>query len=147
MTTNPLSLQSRDSSLFKDPSGEKSQFLMKTFLGALFMIALGCVVALLSLYQWGSPQPWSSLDIFSGGVILFGLIWAFGHDAISSRNFSFARGIARGGGRNLRLADVSVDRYFRGSGVERFFRLRPLAPCSAACGKPFSRSSDSRSIV
>jgi protein-S-isoprenylcysteine O-methyltransferase Ste14 len=78
VTTNPLSLQSRDSSLFKDPSNEKSQFLMKTFLGALFMIALGCVVALLALYQWGSPQPWSSLDIFSGGVILFGLIWAFG---------------------------------------------------------------------
>ena len=33
--------------------------------------------SLLSI-QWGSSQPWARLDIFSGGVILFGLIWAFG---------------------------------------------------------------------
>ena len=78
MTTNPLSLQSRGSSFLKDPSNEKSQFLAKAFFGALFMIAVGCASALLFLFQWGSPQPWARLDIFSGGVILFGLIWAFG---------------------------------------------------------------------
>ena len=78
MTTNPLSLHSRDSSFFKNRPKEKSQFLIKTFLGTLFMIALGCAASLLSLYQWGSPQPWSRLDVFSGGVVLFGLVWGIG---------------------------------------------------------------------
>jgi protein-S-isoprenylcysteine O-methyltransferase Ste14 len=78
VTTNPVSLQTGRKPLFQSPAGEKSQFLAKTFFGALFMIFLGCVVALVSLYQFGSTQPWARLDVFSGGVILFGLLWAFG---------------------------------------------------------------------
>jgi protein-S-isoprenylcysteine O-methyltransferase Ste14 len=78
VTTNPVSLHSGRKPLIQNPSGEKSQFLAKTFFGTIFMILVGLAVALLSLYQWGSAQPWARLDIFSGGVILFGLIWAFG---------------------------------------------------------------------
>jgi protein-S-isoprenylcysteine O-methyltransferase Ste14 len=78
VTTNPLSLQSRGKTHFKNSSAGKSQFLAKTFFGALFMIVVGFVSALLFLYQWGSQQPLARVDIFSGGVILFGLIWAFG---------------------------------------------------------------------
>ena len=78
MTTNPLSLQSRGKTHFKHSSAGKSQFLAKTFFGALFMIVVGFVSALLFLYQWGSQQPLARVDIFAGGVILFGLIWAFG---------------------------------------------------------------------
>jgi protein-S-isoprenylcysteine O-methyltransferase Ste14 len=78
VTTNPLFLPTRGKTNFKDPAGDKSQFLLKEFFGALLMIVLACVVALTSLYQWGSSQPWARLDIFSGGVILFGLIWSFG---------------------------------------------------------------------
>jgi protein-S-isoprenylcysteine O-methyltransferase len=78
VTSNPVSLQPTRKTLFENPAADKSQFLTKTFFGTLFMIGVGCATALASLYQWNSAQPWARLDIFSGGVIAFGLIWAFG---------------------------------------------------------------------
>jgi protein-S-isoprenylcysteine O-methyltransferase Ste14 len=49
----------------------------RAFWGTLLFIALHFVVALAFLWQWGTPRPWSRVDIFSGGFLLISLMWVY----------------------------------------------------------------------
>ncbi len=49
----------------------------RVFWGTLLFIALHFVVALAFLWQWGTPRPWSRVDIFSGGFLLISLMWVY----------------------------------------------------------------------
>lgn len=44
----------------------------------LTLVFFGCYLldALAGLRQWHSPHPWARLDVFSGGILLVGLVWA-----------------------------------------------------------------------
>jgi protein-S-isoprenylcysteine O-methyltransferase Ste14 len=53
------------------------KFLAKAFASALLFIVLYAAAALCCLRQWGSPHPWSRLDIFSGGFLAISLIWVY----------------------------------------------------------------------
>lgn len=45
--------------------------LLLGFAALFFLAALAC------LRRWGSPEPWSRLDIFSGGYLLLSLVWLY----------------------------------------------------------------------
>ena len=55
-----------------------SRYLIQAYLRAVLFIAGCAAAAILSLYQWRSDDPWGRFDVFSVGVIVFGLLWAFG---------------------------------------------------------------------
>lgn len=48
------------------------------FWGTLLFIALYFAAALACLWQWGSPRPWSRVDVFSGGFLVISLMWVYG---------------------------------------------------------------------
>ena len=46
--------------------------------GAILILIVYLAAAIACLWQWNSPQPLARLDIFSGGVIAFFVIWSIG---------------------------------------------------------------------
>ncbi len=55
---------------------DSSKPMTKIFFGTLVFFAAYIVATLLCLRQWGTPHPWSRLDVFSGGFLLLSALWA-----------------------------------------------------------------------
>ena len=55
---------------------ESSRSLRKAYWSAILSPSLGIALALLCLRQWGSPQPWSRLDVYSGTFLTVGVLLA-----------------------------------------------------------------------
>ena len=58
-------------------SNRSEKFLAKSFAMAVTFIVLSTAAALCCLRQWGTGDPWSRVDIFSGGFLLISLIWVY----------------------------------------------------------------------
>jgi protein-S-isoprenylcysteine O-methyltransferase Ste14 len=65
------------SSLARRARTQAGESLRAAFWGTLVFIALYFAAALACLWQWGSPRPWSRVDIFSGGFLLISLMWIY----------------------------------------------------------------------
>jgi protein-S-isoprenylcysteine O-methyltransferase Ste14 len=57
------------------PSHSESKRLHSAYWGTLLFIAVYLVAAVGCLWQWGSTEPWSRVDVFSGGFLLISLMW------------------------------------------------------------------------
>ena len=64
-----------------------SQKLTRAFWGTLFFSACYLAGALVCLWQWGSPRPWSRLDLFSGGFFALAFLWMAGTMVLHSSFF------------------------------------------------------------
>lgn len=64
-----------------------AQKLTRAFWGTLFLSTCYLAGALACLWQWGSPRPWSRLDLFSGGFFALTLLWMAGTMVLHSSFF------------------------------------------------------------
>jgi protein-S-isoprenylcysteine O-methyltransferase Ste14 len=78
-----------------------SQSPTKAFWGTLLFSAGYIAAALACLWQWGSPHPWSRLDIFSRGFFLLMLLWIAASMLLHSSFFRCPEVVQEASGKNF----------------------------------------------
>jgi protein-S-isoprenylcysteine O-methyltransferase Ste14 len=82
-------------------AAELAQKRTKAFWGTLFFSAGYLVAILACLWQWGSPRPWSRLDVFSGGFFALTLLWMAGTMVLHNSFFRCSEVVQEVSGRNF----------------------------------------------
>ena len=82
-------------------AAESAQRRTKAFWGTLLFSAGYLVAILACLWQWGSPRPWSRLDVFSGGFFALALLWMAGTMVLHSSFFRCPEVVQEVSGQNF----------------------------------------------
>jgi protein-S-isoprenylcysteine O-methyltransferase Ste14 len=78
-----------------------TQKATRAFWSTAFFSAGYLAGALAGLWQWGSPHPWSRLDIFSGGFFALTLFWIAGTMLLHSSFFRSPEVVQEVSGKNF----------------------------------------------